>query len=128
MADPADNLTPKQHKAITALMSSKTIADAAEAANIGERTLYTWLDDPTFSAAYRAARREAVGQAVAQLQQLSGAAARELGQLVSGYGGVKPEIRLAAARTILEMAIKSVELDEVVARLDALEAAYAGKS
>jgi hypothetical protein len=44
---------------------------------------------------------------------------------VSGFGGVKPEIRLAAARTILEMAIKSVELEDLQARIAALEEAHA---
>src|SRR5215207_8858521 len=114
-------LTPRQHHAISALLTAPTVKEAADQAGCGERTLRGWLKEPTFAQAYREARREAVSQAVAQLQQYAGAAARELGQLVSGFGGVKPEIRLSAARTILEMAIKAVELDDIQERLSRLE-------
>jgi len=120
MADVADKLSAKQQKAISALMSSATLAKAAESAGVGERTLYTWLEDAAFAEAYRAARREAVQIATAHLQQASGAAVATLCQLmVDG----KPTIKLSAAKTILEMAIKSVELEDVMARLDALERA-----
>lgn len=118
-------LTPKQEKAIIALMSSATITEAAAAAGVGERTLYTWLADPAFQSAYRAARRESVGQATARLQQLSAAAVATLEALLDNP---KPQVALAAARTILEQAIKAVELDdlqlqlaELAARLAALE-------
>lgn len=121
------NLTSKQDLAITALLGQPTIAAAAKAAGISERALYNWLKEPAFQDAYRLARREAVSQAVAQLQRHAGAAAAELGKLVSGFGGVKPEIRLAAARTILEMAIKSVEIDDLQARIAALEEAHANQ-
>ena len=124
MSDSADKLTAKQHKAIAALMSSPTIGAAAQVVGVNERTLYTWLEDDTFSAAYRAARREAVGQAIARLQQISSPAVDRLEQLmVCG----KPAIELGAARTILEMAVKAVELEDLAARLAALETAYAAK-
>ena len=39
-----------------------------------------------------------------------------------------PAVKLGAARTVLEMAIKAVELEDLEARLAALEAKYAEKS
>lgn len=115
-------LTPKQHRAISALLTAPTLKAAAEQAGCGERSIRVWLEDAAFVAAYRAARREAVGQAVAQLQRLSGAAARTLGDIMES--GAHASVRLAAARTILEMAIRAVELEDLAARIAALEERY----
>jgi hypothetical protein len=124
IADSTEQLTPKQHKAIAALMSNTTIAAAAKAAGVSERVLYNWLDEPTFTTSYRVARREAVQIATARLQQISGAAVAVLGQLmVNGT----PAIKLGAARTVLDLAIKAIELDDIQARLTALEAKHAEK-
>lgn len=124
MTESTDKLTAKQQKAITALMSSSTIGAAAAAVGVNERTIYTWLADTAFSAAYRAARREATQQAIARLQQVSSPAAERLEYLLTCG---KPAIELGAARSILEFAIKAVELEDLQQRLTALEAAYAAK-
>ena len=57
-------ISRKQDTAIGALLSRPTISAAAESVGIGESTLRRWLKDRDFLAAYRAARREAVSQAV----------------------------------------------------------------
>lgn len=116
------DLTPKQEKAIAALMSSPTITEAAKAARIGERTLYAWLDDPAFSAAYRAALREALSYATGRLQRLSSAAADTLERLLTCG---KPAIELGAARSVFEFAIKVTEIEDLQQRLTALEERYA---
>lgn len=120
-----DSLTPKQHKAIAALLAEPTIKAAAEAQGIGERTLHTWLSEPAFERAYRAARREAVRQAVARLQQSASRAAEALDTIVSSRFERAP-VRVAAARAILELAIRAVELEDLDARLRALEEAANG--
>jgi len=76
-------LTHKQDKAISALLSEPTIGAAAAKIGIGESTLHTWLADSDFSEAYRAARREATQQAIARLQQQSSAAAGVLVDLMN---------------------------------------------
>ncbi len=58
-------LTAAQERAIIALLNEQTVGRAAVAAEVGQRTLYRWLKDPTFSRAYREARRDAFGQAIA---------------------------------------------------------------
>jgi hypothetical protein len=50
-------LTVKQIKAIEALLSQPTTATAAKAAGVSQATLFRWLNDPTFAAAYRSARK-----------------------------------------------------------------------
>ncbi len=127
MAEIVDNLSPQQHKAIAALLTSSSITQAADEAGVGHRTLFRWLADPTFSDAYRAARRESVQQAIARLQQLSGAAVVVLGQVMADKRSPASS-RVAAASKILDTAIKVVELEQIEQRLAALEEAYANKS
>src|SRR5919199_5776056 len=75
MATPDAKLTPKQELLIAALLSSPTIQDAAKTAGVSETSAHRWLrTDEGFTAAYLKARREAVGQAIARLQQLSSGA------------------------------------------------------
>jgi len=62
-------ISPRQQRAIAALLSEPRIQDAAATAGVGERTLRRWLRQPNFSRAYLECRREAVGQATARLQQ-----------------------------------------------------------
>lgn len=123
----ADNLTAKQHKALSALLTEPTIKAAAEKVGIGERTLHAWLkEDAAFAEAYRAARRDAVGQAIARLQQASAAAVAVLCQLMADR--TKPaSVRLAAASKVLDLSIRAVELEDITQRLEALEHAYASK-
>ncbi len=111
-------LTRKQEQALAALLAETTIAAAAERARVGEVTLWRWLKQPDFLAAYRAARREVVEKAVAQLQQSSWAAATTLLKLLASSSD---SVRLRAAVAILEHASKGVELIDFEERLSALE-------
>jgi hypothetical protein len=67
-------LARKQEAAIAALLSQRTVEDAARVAGIGTRTLFRWLELREFREAYLQARRQAFGQASARLQQATGAA------------------------------------------------------
>jgi hypothetical protein len=113
-------LTHKQEQAIAGLLSETTVSAAAEKAGVGEVTLYRWLKLPDFLAAYRAARREVVEKAVAQLQQSSWAASTTLLRLL---GAESESVRLRAAMAILDHASKGVELLELEERIAAVEAA-----
>ncbi len=118
------HLTPKQEKALAALLTNFTIQQAADAAGIGLRTLHTWLAEPVFADAYRTARRDATQHAIAQLQQSSSYAAAALRKLLTSD---KPTVQLQAAKTILELSIKTLELEDVLARIERLEQAHAEK-
>jgi tryptophan 2,3-dioxygenase len=126
MADLTDNtvLTARQYNAIAALLSEPTVRKAAEVAKVSERTMYNWLKLRTFATEYRSARREATMQATARAQQYSGSM---VGILVGIAGDSKkpPAARIAAASKVLDIAIKSVELEDLEARLQALEEKYA---
>jgi hypothetical protein len=79
MAAPDEKLHGKQAAAIAALLSHRTIAEAAHQVGIGERTLLRWLqEDRAFQGTYRTARRHVVQHAVAQVQQATSTAVATL--------------------------------------------------
>jgi hypothetical protein len=110
----------KKEEAIAALLSQKNIEDAARTATIGTNTLLRRLQVPEFQDAYRKARREAVQQAVARMQQATGAAAITILKLMTD-AGVRAAVRLRAAECVFDQAIKGVELEDVEARVSELE-------
>ena len=61
----------KKEEAIAALLTQRNVEEAARVAGIGTQTLIRWLKIPEFQAAYREARRAAVSQSNARLQQAS---------------------------------------------------------
>jgi len=120
MAENKKNLTPKQQKAIVALLSNSTIEKAAVDAGISERTLYRWLNDPCFRDECRKSRRQLFSQSMGRIQKLASHAVTQLAMTIANPG-VKDSVRVTASRTVLENARLSVELDDMNERLDQLE-------
>jgi hypothetical protein len=52
-------LARKQEEAILALLTQRNVEDAARVAKVAPRTLYRWMKDRAFDAAYRDAKRAA---------------------------------------------------------------------
>ena len=77
---------------------------------------------PEFQAALRNARRDAFGQATARLQQGSSAAATTMLRIMLDKE-TPASCRLRAADSVLQHAAKAIELEEIEARVAALEAA-----
>jgi hypothetical protein len=100
MAGNGANLSGKQEDAIIALLSHRSIEEAAKAAGIGTRTLMRWLKEPTFEKTYMVARRTAFRQSIARLQQMSGAAVSTLGKILVDQSS-PPSTRVRAAECIL---------------------------
>jgi len=112
----------KQEEAIVALLSQRNVEEAARAVNRPPRTLYRWLSEPEFKAAYLEARRAAFSQSVARLQQMSAAAVSTLGKImVDPHAPAASRVR--AAHSVLDHAAKAIELEDLEARLAALEEA-----
>ena len=70
----------KKEDAIVALLTQRTIEEAARAVNVSTKTLLRWQKEPGFDAAYRAAKRAAFNQAIARLHHLAGAAVSTIGR------------------------------------------------
>lgn len=60
-------ITPSQRRAIAALLTSRTVGAAAQAAKVGERTLYRWLADPVFRVALAEAENAVIDEATRRL-------------------------------------------------------------
>ena len=121
--DAADGLTPKQHAAVAALLGQPSVKRAADACGVPERTLYRWLgEDPAFAAAYRSARRQAFGHAVSLAQQYAALAVNALVKML-GDPACGNSAKVAAATNLLKFARESIELDELVGRIETLESA-----
>lgn len=110
----------KKEEAIAALLSQKSIEDAARVAKIGTNTLLRWLQVPEFRDAYLKARRDAVHQSVARMQQATGAAAITILKLMTDPN-VPAAVRLRAAECVFDHAIKGVELEDIESRVSELE-------
>ena len=110
----------KQERAISTLLSASSLKDAAKEAGISEATLHRWLKDENFQTAYRAAKREVVNHAICRLQRSSGKAVETLENIMRGAGNPATS-RVTAAKIILEMAIKGVEVEDLEKRIADLE-------
>ena len=117
---PTPVLTAKQEKAVVALLTENSIASAAQKAGVSEKTLFRWLKDDPFKASYRDARREVVTQAVSQISQTTGKAVATL-RAVCDDGDAPAGARVSAAKTLLDMAFRGVEIDDLAARVETLE-------
>lgn len=112
----------KKEEAIAALLSQRTVEDAARVVGIGSKTLWRWLQVPEFEAEYRKARRQAVRQATARLQHASGAAVSIL-LAVMLDGNSPASSRIRAVHEVLGISCRAVEDEDVEIRLAELERA-----
>jgi len=112
----------KKEEVIVALLSHRSIEEAARAADIAPNTLLRWLKDKEFDAAYRAARRLAFSQSIARLQQACGAAVSTLLKVMIDTNS-PASTRVRAADSVLDHAAKAIEIEDIEARVTELERA-----
>ncbi len=122
-----DALSPKQEKAILALLQEPTIAKAAASAGVSNRSLVRWLTQDDFSRAYRKARREAFSQAIGLTQHYAPLAVNTLATIMADKTAPS-HARVTAASTLLKFGREGIELDDLAARVEALENAAASAS
>jgi len=115
-----EKLTPKQERALVALLDCGEIKKAAEIAEVGEVTLWRWLQLSDFQTRYRAARRQLVETAIAQLQSDCTTAARVLREVAEDRQAPASS-RVAAARAIIEQSVSAVQLTDLQERLEEVE-------
>src|SRR5262249_6596386 len=118
MAGHGEKLTRKQEVAVAALLSEPTIKRAAERVGVGEKTLRLWLDDPGFKRSFAEARRQILTVAVARLVDGTSEAVTTLREALTTE---KASDRIAAARTLLDQALKATELLDLNNKVAELE-------
>lgn len=117
-----ENLNAKQQRAVLALLSEPSVAKAAAAAQVGERTLYKWLRLPAFRGAVAALEGELIDEATRRLLAMQDAALSTIENLL--LSDAPPSVRLRAAQMVIENLLKLRDLRNTESRLAALEAAY----
>src|ERR1035437_408472 len=110
----------KKEEAIAALLTQRNIEEAARATGVAPNTLLKWMKLPEFQTAYREARRAALSQAIARLQQGTSAAATTLLKLLI-EPNTPASVRARVADSIFNHAAKAIEIEDIEARVAALE-------
>lgn len=115
-------MTPKQQKALVALLTQPTKEKAAAAAGITSKTLRSYLYDPEFLAEYRKAFSDLVEDATRKVQQTLDPAVAVLREVMEDESE-NGQVRVSAARSVLEYGLKMTEQTDILNRLQDLEAA-----
>jgi cystathionine beta-lyase/cystathionine gamma-synthase len=109
---------------LAALVEGSTVAEAAKAANLSERTAYRRLAEPDFRRELAERRRQLVDAVSARLAAVGDSAIDTLLELQRGGDNIPASVRLSAARCLLEHMGKLSELAETADlgdRLGAIE-------
>ena len=112
----------RQDQLIVALLENPTLEKAAMAAGISAVTLWRRMREPEFVETYRKARREAFSQSIARLQHASNAAVGTLLRVMTDREAT-PSSRVRAAEVVLQNALRGMEMEDIEARVAALESA-----
>lgn len=120
-----DALTAAQHRAVVALLTEPTLQEAAKTAGVNRSTIYRWLQESDFQAAYREARRQAMRRATARLQEISSEAVEVLRE-VMGDKAQQGAARVGAARIVLDYAAKMTETEDLATSIEELKTMVGG--
>jgi hypothetical protein len=121
-----EKLSRKQEALIAALLTAPSLEQAAKLVGINPVTAWRWMKQPAFAAAYRDAKRELVVHATTLLQRFASTAVSTLASIMVDSHALASS-RVAAARTVLEMSLRGIELEELTARIEALELGGQGR-
>jgi len=110
--------TANKEKALTALLESATITEAAKKCGLNEKTLRRYLDDAEFQKEFRAARRVVFEQNIVRLQSLHAGAVDTLERNLTCEN---PSVEVRAAQIIIDGSRKDFETLDILERLETLE-------
>lgn len=119
-------MTPKKQKALIALLTQPTKEKAASAAGITSKTLRSYLDDEEFRSEYKKAFASLVEDATRKVQQTLEPAVAVLREIMED-GDENGQVRVSAARSVLEYGLKMTEQTDILSRLSELESAIGGE-
>jgi len=115
------SLTPRQHRALSALALGEAPDVAASRANCSKTTIYRWLKDPVFTGELRRLEGESLRHLARRVMGLSDQAADALARALDPDMPINAQLR--AASIICERGPALSELTAILERLDVLEAA-----
>jgi hypothetical protein len=110
-----------REKAVSALLSEKTIERAAKKCNVTRQTMHRWLKDAEFRAAYMEAKAEMLRTATRSLTRNSAKAAETLAKIFMGKPKPNQSANVSAATATLRLALDAFALEDLEERLRRLE-------
>ena len=113
-----DTLSSTQKRVVSAVMSHVTLNSAAAALGYSRSTLYAHLQADAVREALRIAHSVAYETTLHSLTQLGAVAIEKLGELL--HSDVDA-VRLAAAKTVLDMGLRyasAVDIEQRIARIE----------
>ncbi len=110
--------TANREKALSALLESATISDAAIKCGLNEKTLRRYLADPEFQTEFRAARRSVFEQNIIRLQSLHAGA---ISTLERNLNCENPSVETRCAQIVIEGSRKDFETLDILSRLEKIE-------
>jgi transposase-like protein len=118
-------LTHKQEKAIMLLLQNKKIEEVAQELKISQVTLYRWLKQENFKERFNEVRQELFNEALNSLKTLTKQAIDTLEDILKN--GTKETSRVTASKTVLELALRLKEVEELEKRVEELEKIVEGR-
>jgi transposase-like protein len=120
MTGHGQKLSRKKEQAIASLLSQPSIGGAAKKVGIGEKTLFRWLQLDEFKRAYKTARRQVIDQTIAQIQSVMSEAVQTLLSVMAD-STTPASAKVSAARALLDIGFKVVEIEELENRIEKIE-------
>jgi len=110
---------------LQALLSTRTVTEAAKSANVSIRTIYNYLEDPAFEARYKAARGDIVRGVANHLLNQANEAVDVICAIMRDTSSRTQE-RLSAAKFVLNYTDKYIENNIILERIEKLESLHKG--
>src|SRR4051794_2159704 len=111
MVGHGQKLSRKQEALIAALLTQPTRAKAADAAGLSAATVGRWMHDAGFQAAYAEARRQALGEVLAYVQQsMMGAVAVLRAKMLAKDSPAWLQVQ--CAKHLLDIGLRAVEIEQ----------------
>lgn len=115
-----ENLTPKQQRAIQALLTTSDVSHAAQEARVSRETLYRWMKSDVFRLALRDGTQQALEGLSRSLVDLGAQAAKTLADALTN-AETSTAIKIKAADLVLERLLQLCELVDLENRVSRLE-------
>ncbi len=121
-----EKLSKKKELCIAAILTCATLKDAARKVGISEPTIFRWLQKPDFQTGLKEAKKQAVSKATSTLSKICHESVLCLQEIMNDKNA-PASARVSAAKTVLDSGLKGIEMDDLDARLAALESELAGE-
>lgn len=121
MAGKVTDLTPRQRRAIEALIEGKTVKQAAEETGVSRKTLYVWLNQPEFQKELDRLGGIILEEVANRMVALASEAVHTLSNVLKTKD-VPIGTQVQAANVILKRASEFWDVYNLNRRIDAIEA------